>query len=334
MKVLFIGGTGVISSACSELAVEKGFELYLLNRGKTKRSVPEKTHILRGDIRNRSSAESALGERKFDVVVNWVAFTPEHIKRDLELFGGRVGQYIFISSASAYQTPPKKLPITECTPLSNTSWNYSRNKIACEKYLLQAFRTGHFPITIVRPSHTYDCTTLPMHKKYTLVDRIKKKKKIIAHGDGTSIWTLTHHRDFAKGFVGLLGNAKAIGESFHITSDELLSWNHIYEIIAHAAGTEARIVHIPSEFIAYFDPEWGKSLLGDKSHSLIFDNSKIKSFVPEFKASIPFFSGAQEIISWYKADTARQIVDEKENKLIDEIIEIYERSLPKINSKP
>jgi nucleoside-diphosphate-sugar epimerase len=328
MKALFIGGTGIISSACAELAVEKGIQLYLLNRGKTKRKVPKATHILRGDIRDRSSAEAALGDRIFDVVVDWIAFTPEHIKRDLELFGGRVGQYIFISSASAYQTPPKKLPVTESTPLSNTAWEYSRNKIACEKRLFRAYREGHFPVTIVRPSHTYDCTLLPMHNKYTLVDRMRKGKKIIVHGDGTSLWVLTHHRDFAKGFVGLLGNNKAIGEAFHITSDELLSWNQIYEIIAHAAGAEARIVHIPSEFIAVFDPEWGASLLGDKSHSMIFDNSKIKRFVPEYTATIPFFTGAQEIISWYNADPARKAVDKRENEIIEKIIARYEMALP------
>jgi nucleoside-diphosphate-sugar epimerase len=327
MKVLFIGGTGVISSACAELTVEKGFGLYLLNRGETKRNAPKAAHILRGDIRDRSSAEAALGNNTFDVVVNWVAFTPEHIKRDLELFGGRVGQYIFISSASVYQTPPKKLPVTECTPLSNTFWQYSRNKIACEKCLFQAFQKGHFPVTIVRPSQTYDCTLLPMHNKYTLVDRMRQRKKVVVHGDGTSLWVLTHHRDFAKGFVGLLGNSKAIGEAFHITSDELLSWNQIYEIVAHAAGAEARIVHIPSEFIAAFDPEWGASLLGDKSHSMIFDNSKIKRFVPDYTATIPFFTGAQEIISWYNADPARQVVDEKENRIIDKIIAKYEMAL-------
>jgi nucleoside-diphosphate-sugar epimerase len=327
MKVLFIGGTGVISSACAELTVERGFGLYLLNRGETERKAPKAAHILRGDIRDRSSAEAALGDNTFDVVVNWVAFTPEHIKRDLELFGGRVGQYIFISSASVYQTPPKKLPVTECTPLSNTFWKYSRNKIACEKRLFQAFQKGHFPVTIVRPSQTYDCTLLPMHNKYTLVDRMRQRKKVIVHGDGTSLWVLTHHRDFAKGFVGLLGNTKAIGEAFHITSDELLSWNQIYEIVAHAAGAEARIVHIPSEFIAAFDPEWGASLLGDKSHSMIFDNSKIKRFVPGYTATIPFFTGAQEIISWYNADPARQVVDEKENRIIDKIIARYEMAL-------
>ncbi len=328
MKVLFIGGTGVISSACAELAVERGFELYLLNRGKTKRPVPKKAHILRGDIRDRASAESAIGNRTFDVVVNWVAFTPEHIKRDLELFGGRIGQYIFISSASAYQTPPKKLPVTEFTPLSNNFWKYSRDKIACEKHLLQAYRKGHFPVTIVRPSHTYDCTLLPMHNKYTLVDRMRKGEKVIVHGDGTSLWVLTHHRDFARGFVGLIGDSLAIGESFHITSDELLSWNQIYEILAYAAGTEANIVHVPSEFIASFDPEWGANLLGDKSHSMIFDNSKIKRFVPDYTATIPFFTGAQEIISWYNANPSRQIVDEKENQMIDKIIARYEMALP------
>jgi nucleoside-diphosphate-sugar epimerase len=328
MKVLFIGGTGVISSACAELAVEKGFELYLLNRGKTKRPVPKKAHILRGDIRDRNSAESAIENRTFDVVVNWVALTPEHIKRDFELFGGRTGQYIFISSASAYQTPPKKLPVNEFTPLSNNFWKYSRDKIACEKLLLQAYRKGHFPVTIVRPSHTYDCTLLPMHNKYTLLDRMRKGKKVIVHGDGTSLWVLTHHRDFARGFVGLIGDSLAIGESFHITSDELLSWNQIYEILAYAAGTEASIIHIPSEFIASFDPEWGANLLGDKSHSMIFDNSKIKRFVPDYTATIPFFTGAQEIISWYNADPSRQIVDEKENQMIDKIIARYEMALP------
>ncbi|MEJ2354888.1 MAG: SDR family oxidoreductase [candidate division WOR-3 bacterium] len=328
MKILFIGGTGVISSACSELAVEKGFDLYLLNRGITKRPVPAKAHILRGDIRDRSSAETALGNMTFDVVVNWIAFTPDHIKRDLELFGGRVGQYIFISSASVYQTPPKKLPVTENTPLSNNFWEYSQNKIACERRLLHAYRKGRFPVTIVRPSHTYDCTLLPMHNKYTLLDRMRKGKKVIVHGDGTSLWVMTHHRDFARGFVGLMGNSLAIGESFHITSDELLSWNQIYEIIAYTAGTEAKIVHIPSEFIASFDSEWGASLLGDKAHSMIFDNSKIKQFVPDYTAHIPFFTGAQEIISWYNADSSRQIVDEKEDKMIDKIISRYEMALP------
>jgi nucleoside-diphosphate-sugar epimerase len=329
MKVLFIGGTGVISSACSELAVEQGIELYLLNRGETKRKVPKEAHVLHGDIRDIASAKAALGNKTFDVVVDWIAFTPEHIERDLELFGGRTGQYIFISSASAYQTPPEKLPVTEATPLSNTYWKYSRDKIACEKRLIRAYKKGHFPITIVRPSHTYDCTLLPMYNKYTLVDRMRKGKKIVVHGDGTSIWVLTHHRDFARGFVGLLGNAKTIGEAFHITSDELLTWNQIVKIVAHTAGLEAKIVHIPSDFIARHESEWGASLLGDKTHSMIFDNSKIKRFVPDYTATIPFFTGAHEIISWYNADPRRQVVDEKENKAIDKVIALYKSVLPR-----
>jgi nucleoside-diphosphate-sugar epimerase len=329
MKVLFIGGTGIISSACSELAVEKGFRLCLLNRGKTKRKIPKAAQVLHGDIRNIASAKAALGSKTFDVVVDWIAFTPEHIERDLELFGGRTGQYIFISSASAYQTPPEKLPVTEFTPLSNTFWKYSRDKIACEKRLLRAYKKGRFPVTIVRPSHTYDCTLLPMYNQYTLVDRMRKGKKIVVHGDGTSIWVLTHHRDFAKGFVGLLGNTKTIGEAFHITSDELLTWNQIVGIIAHTAGLEAKIVHIPSDFIARHEPEWGASLLGDKTHSMIFDNSKIKKFVPDYTATIPFFTGAHEIISWYNADPKRQVVDEKENKAIDKVIALYKSVLPR-----
>ncbi len=324
MKVLFIGGTGIISSACSQLAVERGIELYLLNRGQTTRPAPETAHILQADIRDKASVKAALGTRMFDVVVNWIAFTPEHIETDLELFQGRTGQYIFISSASAYQTPPVNLPVTESTPLANPFWDYSRAKIACEERLIRAYREDQFPVTIVRPSHTYDCTLLPVHGQYTVVDRMRKGKKIIVHGDGTSLWVLTHHRDFAKGFVGLLGNSRALGEVFHITSDELLTWNQIFEIVAQAAGTAARIVHIPSDVIAAFDPEWGAGLLGDKAHSMIFDNTKIKRVVPDYAATIPFARGAEEILAWYDADPSRQIVDEELNRLMDQIIAEWE----------
>jgi nucleoside-diphosphate-sugar epimerase len=320
MKVLFIGGTGIISSACSRLAVERGIKLYLLNRGLTRRPVPEGTQIIKGDIRDRDSVESALGSRDFDVVVDWVAYIPEHIENDLELFRGRTQQYVFISSASAYQTPPGKLPVTESTPLSNPYWEYSRNKIACEERLIRAYREEEFPITIVRPSHTYDRTSLPMHGGYTIVDRMRKGQKVIVHGDGSSLWVLTHHRDFAKGFVGLLGNSHAVGEAFHITSDELLTWNQIFEIVARAAGVEADIVHIPSEIIARYDSEWGDSLLGDKTHSMIFDNSKIKRVVPDFAAMIPFAQGAEEIINWYNAHPDQQIIDAVLNSTIDRII--------------
>ncbi|MBX7172187.1 MAG: SDR family oxidoreductase [Pyrinomonadaceae bacterium] len=326
MKVLFIGGTGCISSACSELAIERGFDLYLLNRGETDRKVPESAKILRGDIRDINSARIALGDLKFDVVVDWIAFTPEHIETDLELFRGRANQFIFISSASAYQTPPVNLPITESTLLSNPFWKYSRDKIACEERLIKAYREENFPITIVRPSHTYDETRLPLKGRYTVIDRMRKGKKVIVHGDGTSIWVLTHHTDFAKGFVGILGNNQAIGEVFHITSDFLITWNEIYEISAKAAGTNANIVHIPSEILAKYDKEWGAELSGDKAHSMIFDNSKIKRVVPDFQCTIPFSRGIEEIIAWHDADVSRQIVDEKLDQLMDKIIADWEKT--------
>ncbi len=328
MKVLFIGGTGIISSACSQLALDRGIDLYLLNRGQSSRPVPAGAKVLNGDIREPESVRAALGDHKFDAVVNWIAFTPEHIETDLDLLRGRTAQYIFISSASAYQTPPGNLPVTESTPLHNPFWQYSRNKIACEERLTRAYREEGFPITIVRPSHTYDRTLLPMQGRFTAIDRMRKGKKVVVHGDGTSLWVLTHHRDFAKGLVGLLGNNHAIGDTYHITSDELLTWNQIHEILAKAAGTEAQIVHIPSDLINAFDPAWGAGLLGDKTHSMIFDNSKIKRIVPDFVCTIPFARGAEEIMAWYDEDPARQVVDEKVDALMDRMIAAYESILP------
>ncbi len=323
MRVLFLGGTGVISSACSRLAVNRGIDLYLFNRGHTARPIPEGVHILRGDIRDRASVEHALGDTTFDVVANWINYTPEHVEEDIELFRDRTGQYIFISSASAYQKPLSSLPITESTPLDNPFWAYSRAKIACEERLMQAYCEDKFPITIVRPSHTYDRTMVPLIGGYTAIDRMRKGKKVIVQGDGTSLWVLTHHEDFAKGFVGLLGNQGAIGHAFHITSDELLAWNQIYTILAHAAGVEPQIVHVPSDVIAAFDPEVGAGLLGDKAHSVVFDNSKIKHLAPDFAATIPFAQGAKEIVAWFDADPTRQVVDERASRLIDRIIAAY-----------
>jgi nucleoside-diphosphate-sugar epimerase len=328
MKVLFIGGTGTISSACSRLAVERGIELVMFNRGRTDRPVPEGVRVLYGDIRDRASVESALGDATFDVVVNWISYTPEHVETDIEFFAGRTGQYIFISTASAYHKPIPSLPITESTPLHNPYWAYSRAKIACEERLVRAYREAGFPVTIVRPSHTYDKTRLPVNGRYTVVDRMRKGEKVIVHGDGSSLWVLTHHADFAKGFVGLLGNHHAIGDTFHITSDEVLSWNQIFEILAQAAGVEPRLVHIPSELIAAFDPEWGAGLLGDKAHSVIFDNTKIKRLVPDFAATIPYSQGAREILAWFDADPARQVVDDEVNHLMDRIITAYESIWP------
>jgi nucleoside-diphosphate-sugar epimerase len=329
MKILFIGGTGIISSACSKLAVERGIDLYLLNRGQSSRPVPLGAKVISGNIRDLNAAHTALAGLKFDAVVDWVAFTPDQVETDLELFRGQTGQYIFISSASAYQTPPASLPVTESTILDNPYWEYSRNKIACEERLVQAYRTEKFPITIVRPSHTYDCTLLPFTGRYTVVERMLRGQPVIVHGDGTSLWTLTHHADFAVGLVGLLGNSRAIGEAVHITSDEWLNWNQIFELIAQAAGTHANIVHVPSDLIAAYDPEWGAGLIGDKSASMVFDNSKIRRLVPDFNPSIPFSHGAAEIIAWFNADPARRVIDEKFNQVCDRILTAYQAAWPK-----
>ena len=328
MKVLFIGGTGIISSACSELALQKGIDLYLLNRGRSSRPTPPGAKVLQGDIRDAASTEAALGELTFDAVVEWLGFTTEHVQNDIDLFSGRTGQDIFISSASAYQKPPGFLPVTESTPLHNPFWEYSRNKAACEGLLMQEYRSAGFPATIVRPSHTYDKTLLPFHGGYTNVARMRAGKKVIVHGDGTSLWTMTHHADFAVGLVGLLANPHAIGDTFHITSDEWLSWNQIFEAVAEAAGVVPRLVHVPSELIARFDPAWGAGFLGDKMHSMIFDNSKIRRLVPEFHPTIPFWRGVREIIAWYDADPARQVIDPAFDALQDRIIEAIESIYP------
>ncbi len=320
MKALFIGGTGIISSACGDLAVKRGIDLVLLNRGKSSRPVPAGARVIQADIRDPGAARRALAGETFDVVVNWIAYTPDHIEIDLDLFSGKTGQYIFISSASAYQKPLSQLPITESTPLANPFWEYSRNKIACEDALLRAYRGSGFPITIVRPSHTYDRTLLPFHGGFTVVDRMRRGKPVIVQGDGTSLWVLTHHRDFAVGFTGLLGNPRAIGDSFQITSDELLTWNQIFHIVAGAAGVNTELVHVPSDVIARYDPEWGAGLLGDKAHSVIFDNTKIKRIAPDFNPTISFARGAEEIMAWYDADPARQGIDEDVDRLIDQIV--------------
>lgn len=328
LKVLFIGGTGIISSAVSALAVKRGIQLSLLNRGLSKRNIPKGVEMLTADLRDRNAVNNALGGRTFDAVVNWIAFTPDQIEADLQYFKNRTAQYIFISSASVYHTPPLSLPVTESTPLHNPFWEYSRQKIACEERLMQAYREDSFPATIVRPSHTYDATLLPMHSHYTVVARMRAGKKVIVHGDGTSLWTMTHHRDFAKGFIGLLGNPGAVGEAYHITSDEVLTWDQIFRFVGNAAGVEPKIVHIPSEMIAAFDPEWGASLLGDKAHSMIFDNSKIKRLVPEFQAKIPFWQGAKEVIEWFGADPDRQIINQDKDRTMDRIIAAYQAGLP------
>ncbi len=324
MKVLFIGGTGIISSAVSRLAVEQGIDLYHFNRGKSHRKIDGVKNI-KGDIRNVEESKKTLKDYHFDAVVNWINFVPEHVEADIEIFTGKTDQYIFISSASAYEKPVPHLPITEETPLVNPFWQYSSDKAACEKILFHAHKTNGFPVTVVRPSHTYDNTLIPVDWGYTILDRMLKGKKVIVHGDGTSVWVLTHHRDFAVGFVGLLGKKKAVGQAYHITSDELLTWNQIYQMMATELGVKLNAVHIPSIFIAEQEPIYGAGLMGDKAHSVIFDNSKIKKLVPEFQCRIPFSEGVKEIIAWYKNNPEWQVVDKGIDATVDKIITEYER---------
>ncbi len=324
MKVLFIGGTGNISTPASRLAIEKGMDLFHLNRGKTKIQIPGVKTIF-GDI-TKPETLGDLTKHDWDVVVNWIAFTKEDIERDLSLFNGKVKQYVFISSASCYQTPLSSPIITESTPLCNNLWDYSNNKIQCEDRLMKAYRETDFPITIVRPSLTYD-TVIPIaiggFKEYTTADRILKGQEIIIHGDGTSLWTVTHADDFAKGFIGLLGLWTAIGHAFHITSDEILSWNMIYKTLAISLGREAKVAHIASDFICKIEPSFTGTLLADKAESVLFDNTKIKTFVPGFKATIPFSEGIKRTLQWLDAHPERKIIDKDTNMKIENILKTY-----------
>ena len=331
MKVLFIGGTGIISTACTQLAVERGIDLTLLRRGQHAASLPAGVKTLTGDVNDPALAQK-VEQTHFDVVVDWIAFTTADIERDLKLFRGRTRQFIFISSASAYQKPATHYLITESTPLANPHWEYSRNKIACEERLMKAYREDGFPITIVRPSYTYGDTLVPLvmnsfQKPYTVVDRMRKGQKVIVPGDGTSLWVNTHNTDFAKGLVGLLGHEQAIGHAFHITSDEVLSWDQLYRIVAAAAGVEPKIVHIPSDFIIACIPEDEGGLIGDKSISVVFDNTKIKRFVPGYCATTTFAQGMRRTIAWYDADPARKQIDSKANADWDKLIAGYEKGL-------
>jgi nucleoside-diphosphate-sugar epimerase len=324
LKVLFIGGSGIISSASSRLAVERGIDLYVLNRGATQlRPLPPEATVLHADVHDPESVRAALGDLEFDAVVDWVAFTPEHVRSDIELFRGRTGQYVFISSASAYQTPPSRVPVTESTPLRNPYWQYSRDKIACESLLTEAYREENFPATIVRPSHTYDQTSIPFDGKWTALARMRAGKEVVVHGDGTSLWTLTHHADFARGFVPLLAHPRTVGDVFHITSDDVLTWDQIAHTLATALGVTPHIVHVPSDAIAAADPEWGSGLIGDKAHSMVFDNSKLRTVVPDFCATIPFEQGAREIVGWHDEDPARQQIDERLDALMDKLVATY-----------
>lgn len=325
-SILFIGGTGIISAAAADRAVALGHRLTILNRGQSSgRPVPDGAEILHADIRDPVSVQQVLGGREFDAVADFITFTPDQARTSMELFRGRTGQYVFISSASAYQKPPTRLPILESTPLKNPFWQYSRNKIACEDLLFEAYRSEDFPVTVVRPSHTYDRAKIALLGGWTDIHRMRTGAPVVVHGDGTSLWTVTHSRDFAKAFVGLLGRPQAVGESYTITSDEYLPWNQIYRLFARAAGVpEPELVHVASETIAAFNagsiPELGPGLLGDRSHSVVFDNTKIKSLVPGYAAGIPFADGAREIVQWYDAHPALQVVDPKFMDLSDRLV--------------
>jgi nucleoside-diphosphate-sugar epimerase len=335
MQVLFIGGTGLISSACSDLALRRGLDLTILNRSRSARyPVPKGAQLLVGDVHGNATALADLLEgQRYDVVVDWIAYTVDDIERDLRLFGGKTGQFVFISSASAYQKPPAHYLITEETPLANPFWQYSRDKIACEERLMWAYREDGFPVTIVRPSLTYGPSQIPLaggswQHPYTVIDRMLRGQKIIVPGDGSSLWTLTWNGDFAVGLVGLLGLPAAVGEAFHITSDEVLTWNQITREAGRAAGAEPDIVHIPSDLIAAYNPGAVGDLIGDKGNSSVFDNSKIVRFVPDFDCKVSWAEGVRRSLAWFEADPARRTIDAGMNGLWDTIIAAQARALP------
>ena len=327
MKALFIGGTGTLSTAITALATARGWSLTLLNRGS--RPLPEGVEGIQADMQDEAAVRAALAGRTFDVVVNFIAFTPAHIQRDLRLFAGRTQQYIFISSASAYEKPPRDWRITESTLLCNPYWQYSRDKIACEEALVQACRAEGFPATIVRPSHTYGLRSapLPLHGAkgcWQTLLRMRAGKPVIVPGDGTSLWTLTHAEDFAKAFVGLMGNPRALGEAFTITSDEQLTWDQVVCAVARALGVEPVLAHISSEFLVACDPAQTGPLLGDKSNTVVFDNTKIKRLVPDYVATIRFDQGVRATVDWLLAHPELQTPDPAFDAWCDAVIAAHE----------
>lgn len=336
MKALFIGGTGTISSAISASLVNQGWELYLLNRGNNNDRLPEGARILKADINDEAYVASLIKDLDFDVVADFIAFVPSQVERDIRLFSGKTRQYIFISSASAYQKPLSDYRVNEATPLANPYWEYSRNKIACEELLMAEYRKNGFPVTIIRPSHTYDERRIPLGVhgntgSWQVVKRMLANKPVIIHGDGTSLWTLTHNSDFAKGFIGLMGNIHAIGEAVNITSDESLTWNQIYQIIASALGVELNAVHIASDYLAAFsDYDFIGSLIGDKANSVVFDNSKLKRLVPDFIATVRFDQGIRLVLDYVMSHHEFQEEDSEFDAWCDTVIENYTAGMKKI----
>ncbi|XID91386.1 SDR family oxidoreductase [Paenibacillaceae bacterium WGS1546] len=330
MKALFIGGTGTISSAITKQLAERGCELYLLNRGTRNADLPPGVRTLQADINDEEGVAALIADMRFDVVADFIAFVPEQLERDYRLFNRKTKQFMFISSASAYQTPLSDYRVTEGTPLSNPYWEYSRNKIACEEYLMKQYRENGFPITIVRPSHTYDERSIPLgvHGRkgtWQVARRMLENKPVIIHGDGTSLWTMTHNSDFAKGFIGLMGNLHAIGESVHITSDETVTWNQIYETIADALGVKLNAVHVSSAFLdACSSMDYRGGLLGDKANSVVFDNSKLKRLVPEFVATTRLDQGIKRTVAHILAHPEYQTEDPEFDLWCDKVVRALE----------
>jgi nucleoside-diphosphate-sugar epimerase len=328
MDILFIGGTGIISTACVSAALEAGHDVSILNRGRS--ASPNQVGEARTFIADASDAAAvreALGNRRFDAVIQWTAYVPEQVELDLRLYADS-GQYVFISSASAYEKPPTHWLITESTPLRNEFWQYSRDKIACEQVLQAAYESTGFPMTIIRPSLTYGRSQIPLAigswaKPYTVVGRMRRGAKVLVPGDGTSIWTITHSSDLARGLIPLLGNPGAIGEDFHITSDEALTWNQIYALVGKAAGVEPDILHVPSDGMVAANPDLLGTLWGDKINSSVFDNSKLRSVVPDFKAVVSFEEGIRDTVAWFDADSSRREIDEDANRLWDRVADVY-----------
>ena len=335
MKALLIGGTGTISTEISKRLVKTGWELTLLNRGNTGAFVPEGARVIKVDVNDEEAVNQLLGDEQFDVVADFIVFTPEQAQRDLRLFKNRTAQYIFISSASAYQKPLSSPHITESTPLHNPFWGYSRNKTVIEELLMDTYRKDGFPVTIVRPSHTYNERSMPigLHGRkgsFAVVERIRTGRKVIVPGDGLTLWTVTHARDFAVGFCGLMGNIHAIGEAVHITSDERLTWNQIHECVGRAVGCAPKLVHIASETLAKLGPDWEGALIGDKSNTVLFDNSKIKRLVPEFCATTRFDQGAREVVDYIYSHPECQTPDPEFDAWCDAVIEQYEAMMQKL----
>jgi nucleoside-diphosphate-sugar epimerase len=327
---LFLGGTGNISTACVDRAVEDGHEVTVLNRGRSASRVRSRVDVVTGDRGDGSFLRQVAGAARFDAVVDFIAFRPEQVEVAIEAFAGRVGQYVFISSTSAYEKPVVRHVITEETPLRNPFWDYARQKIACEERLWRARRESGFPVTVVRPSYTYGETWIPSGfggQDYTVVGRMRRGLPIVCHGDGTSLWVMTAASDFAVGLLGLLGREGALGEAFHVTSDEVLTWQAIYRTIAEAAGAELEMVYAPSALIAALYPERGGSLLGDKAWSVVFDNSKIRRLVPAYRPRVTFAEGMARSIAWFDGDPARRAINEESDRRIDQVIAAQRRAL-------